>query len=384
VEVNMVLPADTWALLKRAAQGVRLSADGPMSDAETVGAVVMEALNSLTSAGKGAHAADPRKAVVLYHCVDCSRTELETNAGAVPLSPAAAERLGCGAKVVDLDTEGWGESFGGEIPAPVRRAVLARDRGRCRCCGRRRYVEVHHLTPRSDGGAHSRAGCASLCSACHAAVHEGKLRVEGDAESGLVFFDDRGNELADHFAGGSAAAKGAKPSTSEAPAATPGMSEEAAAVLAAMGRRGGWHADHLADATQLPFRAVNRALLELQLRGLAHQDYLFRWLPAGGSLFGIAVEDDEPAQSDASEDAPIGTSSTAAGPVTTTELAARAVSEEAATVLAAMSGRGGWHADHLTDATKLPFRVVNRALLELQLAGLVGQDYRFLWVPAGT
>ncbi len=60
------------------------------------------------------------------------------------------------------------------------------------------------------------------------------------------------------------------------------------------------------------------------------------------------------------------------------------MSDTAATVLAAMSGRGGWHADHLTDATQLPFRVVNRALLELQLAGLVGQDYRFLWVPAGT
>ncbi len=58
------------------------------------------------------------------------------------------------------------------------------------------------------------------------------------------------------------------------------MSEEAVAVLAAMGKRGGWHADHLADATQLPFRVVSRALIELQLTGLVGRDSCFSWEPA--------------------------------------------------------------------------------------------------------
>jgi len=305
VEVNMVLPADTWALLARAVQGVRQAAEEPLSDAEAIAAVATEALASLCSAGTGASAADPRKAVVLYHCKDCGQSEIETNAGAVPLSPAAAEQHGCGAKVVDLDAEGWGESFGGEIPAPVRRAVLARDRGRCRACGRRRYVEVHHIKPRSQGGAHSRAGMACMCSACHAAVHEGQLRVEGDAETGLRFFDQCGNQLADRLEGGSAMAKGVKPkAATAAPAATPRMSREAAAVLAAMGQRGGWHPDHLAVATGLHIRAVNRALLQLQLAGLIGQDNHLLWMPLADRLFGRVIPDADLAHCRSPADAP--------------------------------------------------------------------------------
>jgi len=45
------------------------------------------------------------------------------------------------------------------IPAAVRRAVVARDGGRCafvstdgRACGERRFVEFHHLVPHAVGG----------------------------------------------------------------------------------------------------------------------------------------------------------------------------------------------------------------------------------------
>jgi len=401
VEVTMVLPADTWALLARAVQGVRQAAEEPLSDAEAIAAVATEALANLCN-GKGASAADPRKAVVLYHCKDCGRSEIETNAGAVPLSPAAAEQHGCGAKVVDLDAEGWGESFGGEIPASVRRAVLARDRGRCRACGRRRYVEIHHIKPRSQGGAHSRATMACMCSACHAAVHEGKLRVEGDAETGLRFFDQCGNQLADRLEGGSAMAKGVKPkAATAAPAATPRMSREAAAVLAAMGQRGGWHPDHLAVATGLHIRAVNRALLQLQLAGLIGQDNHLLWMPLADRLFGRVIPDADLAHCRSPADAPAlalgvappeppagtaGEPQPQAGSLVAPVEGARpaeapAVSQEALAVLAAMGQRGGWHADHLCHATGLLYRAVSCALLELDLAGLVGRDAHFLWAP---
>lgn len=37
----------------------------------------------------------------------------------------------------------------------VRKAVLTRDAHRCRCCGTRHQLDVHHLIARSLGGADS-------------------------------------------------------------------------------------------------------------------------------------------------------------------------------------------------------------------------------------
>ncbi|MBW2527805.1 MAG: hypothetical protein JRI23_26730, partial [Deltaproteobacteria bacterium] len=156
VELSVRLPAETWALLKRAMEGARQQAERSISDAEAIEAVAREALAQLAQADS-TDLGDPRKAVVLYQCTDCGQTELETNAGAVPLPEHAAERLGAGAKRIDLSTEGRCEAcVGGAMPAAVRRAVLARDRAKCRICGRRRYVDVHHFHPQSEGGEHSR------------------------------------------------------------------------------------------------------------------------------------------------------------------------------------------------------------------------------------
>jgi hypothetical protein len=58
------------------------------------------------------------------------------------------------------------------IPAPLRRQVYERDAGRCsyidargeRCC-ETRYLELHHLTPFAQGGAHRASNLALRCAA---------------------------------------------------------------------------------------------------------------------------------------------------------------------------------------------------------------------------
>jgi hypothetical protein len=271
VELVMELPAEAWALLSRAMQGARLASEGSMSDAEALAAVAREALALQTEAETDpAHAADPRRAVVLYSCRHCGRSELETNAGAVELSAEAASRLGCGAKVVDLATEGWQVARGGAIPAPVRRAVLARDRARCQNphCGRRRYVDVHHIEPKGVGGAHSRRKCTCVCTTCHSAIHAGELRVTGDAEGELRWWDAEGRELGrrgpERSAGGAEAQAEAETETeAEATAET----DAETAVMAVMGDRGGWTLDALVEATGITARAVSAALTDLELSG---------------------------------------------------------------------------------------------------------------------
>jgi hypothetical protein len=301
VELWAELPAEAWALLSRAMQGARLASDAPMSDAEALAAVAREALAQQTAAAPGADdpthgahcrcSADPRKAVVLYSCRHCNRTELETNAGAVELSAAAAARLSCGAPVVDLAAQGWQVASGGVIPAAVRRAVLARDRGCCQVpgCNRRRYVDVHHIEPQSRGGVHSRGNCLCLCTTCHSAAHEGKLRIEGDAERGVRFYEADGRELGccDRQPRRNVAQPAANPETeTETEAETEAeLPAEALQLLRTMGSRGGWTLDALCDATALSAAKVSVAITELELGGkVALLADTGCWQPLGAGL----------------------------------------------------------------------------------------------------
>ena len=88
-------------------------------------------------------------------------------------------------------------SAGGPLPAAVRRAAMLRDHCRCRApgCNRRRYVDVHHLTEQAHGGEHSRANCLVLCTTHHRLLHEGKLRIECNADRELCFYDATGAPL---------------------------------------------------------------------------------------------------------------------------------------------------------------------------------------------
>jgi hypothetical protein len=170
------------------------------------------------------------------------------------LTPAEAARLGCGAKVVDLERAGRLVRRGGPLPAGVRNAVLLRDRCQCRVpgCRRRRYVDVHHIEAQSRGGEHSRKNCVALCSQHHRMLHEGKLQVEGDAdrEGALTVRDEDGDPIRDML-------------TTQC--GSSGLPGHAQTLLAIMGRRGCWDTDRLCEASQLSVPEVQVALFELQL-----------------------------------------------------------------------------------------------------------------------
>ena len=75
------------------------------------------------------------------------------------------------------------------IPQSLRRAVLARDRHRCTVPGCRAHgwLELHHLTPLSEGGLHLMENLTTLCGAHHLAHHRGLLRITGRAGIDLKF-----------------------------------------------------------------------------------------------------------------------------------------------------------------------------------------------------
>ncbi|MEN8007376.1 MAG: HNH endonuclease [Candidatus Krumholzibacteriota bacterium] len=94
---------------------------------------------------------------------------VETDVGKRELSRAEAERMKCDAAIC---------KHGGRntttIPPRVRRQVLARDRHRCQApgCGRTRFLEVHHLVPRNQGGGNNPENLTTLCGSCHRFSHE--------------------------------------------------------------------------------------------------------------------------------------------------------------------------------------------------------------------
>jgi phage terminase large subunit GpA-like protein len=98
-------------------------------------------------------------------CTGCGRVEVDGRA----VSRADAERLQCDAAIAEP-----GGRNTTTIPPRTRREVLARDRHRCQApgCGRRRYLEVHHVVPRERGGSNDLANLVTLCSACHRLMHE--------------------------------------------------------------------------------------------------------------------------------------------------------------------------------------------------------------------
>ena len=270
VEVTLRLPAEVWALVQRAVEGARRASEAPLSEAEALAAVARDALDRQNT---GADTSDPRHTVVLYECLSCARTEVDTGAGPLELGAAAAAALGCGARVRDLRTEGRVVRRGGPLPRAIDRAVRLRDRHTCRVpgCHRRRYVDVHHVRFQSDGGEHSRSNCVCLCTTHHALLHEGRLRIEGDAEGELMFYGATGAPLsvtgASH--GGTAGVTGASHGGT---AGAMGMGPQAAMLLALMGGRGGWGLDALVDASGLGVSVVQGALMGLELDGRVSLD----------------------------------------------------------------------------------------------------------------
>jgi hypothetical protein len=111
----------------------------------------------------------PPVQIHVHESAETGRMTVQTEAGERELSRVDAERMRCDAAVC---------SHGGRntttIPPRVRREVLARDRHRCQApgCGRSRFLEVHHIVSRQQGGNNQTDNLVTLCGSCHRLWHE--------------------------------------------------------------------------------------------------------------------------------------------------------------------------------------------------------------------
>jgi 5-methylcytosine-specific restriction endonuclease McrA len=65
-----------------------------------------------------------------------------------------------------------------DVPDIVRKAVLKRDRNRCRFCRTNDGLHLHHVIYRSSGGLHVEHNLITLCNRHHSEVHSDKKRYQ--------------------------------------------------------------------------------------------------------------------------------------------------------------------------------------------------------------
>ena len=120
---------------------------------------------STTSPETTPRGAVPPVQIHVHQCPDCGKAET----GGRTLGRADSERLECDAAISEP-----GQRNTTTVPPRTRRQVLARDRHECRApgCHHRRFLEIHHVTPRRKGGANEADNLITLCAACHRLWHE--------------------------------------------------------------------------------------------------------------------------------------------------------------------------------------------------------------------
>jgi len=139
--------------------------------------------------------------LVLHRSLETGETLLETDDSLVRVDPAQADAIRCDADVVNLESDTAGDRDPARVlldrktPAWMRKKVLARDGHRCRCCGRRGRLTVHHKEFRSEGGPTRLSNLLSVCLLCHGLIHAGLLRIEGEDVASARFIDARGRAL---------------------------------------------------------------------------------------------------------------------------------------------------------------------------------------------
>jgi 5-methylcytosine-specific restriction endonuclease McrA len=58
---------------------------------------------------------------------------------------------------------------------------------RCRACGFRQNLHVHHIQYRSRLGLDTKENLVTLCNECHDDLHKGRLVIKGNANEELTF-----------------------------------------------------------------------------------------------------------------------------------------------------------------------------------------------------
>ena len=138
----------------------------------------------------GAPSGKPRHQIATTTCRACKQAHRVGAGMEIAISLQDLERVRCDSEDIgDLERGEPERKLQKSIPEATRRKVFVRDKHRCVVPGCRstRFLEAHHIRPRSEGGRHELRNLCLLCDAHHLQLHEGVIAIRGTAPDHLVF-----------------------------------------------------------------------------------------------------------------------------------------------------------------------------------------------------
>jgi 5-methylcytosine-specific restriction endonuclease McrA len=184
------LGPEAEATVRQALAAVRAETGEALTEEEALLEVCRRSLGQGGDPGRASYQ------VSVTVCERCERAWQHADGRVIEVPAEVGERARCDAQEVgsvrpqDLTHVGNGVPRARRpVPPAVRRQVTLRDGGCCTTpgCRNRKYVDVHHLTPVSEGGTNEPDSLALLCGVHHHAVHRGLLWIEGRPSTGLRF-----------------------------------------------------------------------------------------------------------------------------------------------------------------------------------------------------
>jgi hypothetical protein len=192
ITITVELPMETGELVDKALDQAMETTASSAPDAEEswaaqrADAFVAMAKAYLGGSGEGEASVASGTSDHYQVVVHVDESALRGGAGRAGLPIESLKRIGCDASRLFLVEDEHGDplSVGRKsrvVPQAIKRALWARDG--CCCfpgCGRKRFVDAHHIEHWSTGGETSLANLMLLCSKHHTLVHEGGFRIEKD------------------------------------------------------------------------------------------------------------------------------------------------------------------------------------------------------------
>ena len=176
--------AETFALFREALAELRRRNDIARDDDAALLEMARQILGGPQDTGRASYQ------IGLSLCPGCDSARQTANGQSVQVGTEVVEMARCDARLLPEPAEPAGPEPASAhvsaranqtIPPALRRAVLHRDRHRCRIPGCRNaiYLDVHHIQLRSEGGPNTSDNLITVCAAHHRALHRGEIRIEG-------------------------------------------------------------------------------------------------------------------------------------------------------------------------------------------------------------
>jgi 5-methylcytosine-specific restriction endonuclease McrA len=181
--------AETMALFRDLQATVQADLGGGVDHDAVLYEIARRALGGPTDEGRASYQ------VAVTRCDACGLASIDAGGASHVVDEVVAEMAACDAQelgelrqATNRPHAGAAERATQTIPPATRRIVMRRDHMRCVVpgCTNHRFLDVHHLDLRSEGGSHDPDNLAVLCGAHHRAVHAGALRIEGSRAVGLL------------------------------------------------------------------------------------------------------------------------------------------------------------------------------------------------------